>query len=91
MKHRLMIDCILQNVESHKCLEFCFVIRTQGRKSNMEEVQDELAHRLTLGRSAQKKFPAPPRSSNLLAANISYDSTSEEVRTWLEVKGFSTV
>ncbi|KAF7694212.1 hypothetical protein HF521_007965 [Silurus meridionalis] len=29
------------------------------RKSNMEEVQDELVHRLTLGRSAQKKFQAP--------------------------------
>uniref|UniRef100_A0A3B3CPC2 EGFR pathway substrate 8a, signaling adaptor n=1 Tax=Oryzias melastigma TaxID=30732 RepID=A0A3B3CPC2_ORYME len=33
------------------------------RKSNMEEVQDELVHRLTLGRSTQKKFAAPSRSS----------------------------
>ncbi|XP_017349482.1 epidermal growth factor receptor kinase substrate 8a isoform X4 [Ictalurus punctatus] len=62
-----------------------------GRKSNMEEVQDELVHRLTLGRSAQKKFQAPPRSGSLPAANISYDSTPEEVKTWLEVKGFSAV
>ncbi|XP_053506619.1 epidermal growth factor receptor kinase substrate 8a isoform X4 [Ictalurus furcatus] len=61
------------------------------RKSNMEEVQDELVHRLTLGRSAQKKFQAPPRSGSLPAANISYDSTPEEVKTWLEVKGFSAV
>ncbi|XP_058273690.1 epidermal growth factor receptor kinase substrate 8a isoform X1 [Hemibagrus wyckioides] len=61
------------------------------RKSNMEEVQDELVHRLTLGRSAQKKFQAPPRSSTLPTANISYDSTPEEVKTWLEVKGFSAV
>ncbi|XP_067284673.1 epidermal growth factor receptor kinase substrate 8a isoform X3 [Pseudorasbora parva] len=60
------------------------------RKSNMEEVQDELMHRLTLGRSAQKKLPAPARSS-LPAANITYDSTAEEVKAWLEVKGFSAV
>uniref|UniRef100_A0AAQ5YP39 SH3 domain-containing protein n=1 Tax=Amphiprion ocellaris TaxID=80972 RepID=A0AAQ5YP39_AMPOC len=35
------------------------------RKSNMEEVQDELMTRLTLGRSAQKKFQIPSRSSSL--------------------------
>ncbi|XP_072528770.1 epidermal growth factor receptor kinase substrate 8a isoform X3 [Salminus brasiliensis] len=61
------------------------------RKSNMEEVQDELMHRLTLGRSAQKKFQAPPRSTSLPAVNISYDSNPEEVKAWLEAKGFSTV
>ncbi|XP_060745822.1 epidermal growth factor receptor kinase substrate 8a isoform X2 [Tachysurus vachellii] len=61
------------------------------RKSNMEEVQDELVHRLTLGRSAQKKFQAPPRGSTLPTANISYDSTPEAVKSWLEVKGFSAV
>lgn len=64
---------------------------TPGRKSNMEEVQDELVHRLTLGRSAQKKFQAPPRSTTLPTANITYDSTPDEVRAWLEVKGFSAV
>ncbi|XP_060758852.1 epidermal growth factor receptor kinase substrate 8a isoform X3 [Neoarius graeffei] len=61
------------------------------RKSNMEEVQDELVHRLTLGRSAQKKFQAPPRSTSQPTANITYDSTPEEVKAWLEVKGFSAV
>ncbi|XP_067247411.1 epidermal growth factor receptor kinase substrate 8a isoform X7 [Chanodichthys erythropterus] len=61
------------------------------RKSNMEEVQDELMHRLTLGRSAQKKFQAPSRSSSLPAVNITYDSSPEEVKAWLEVKGFSAV
>ncbi|KAF5907935.1 epidermal growth factor receptor kinase substrate 8 isoform X8, partial [Clarias magur] len=61
------------------------------RKSNMEEVQDELVHRLTLGRSAQKKFQAPPRSTSLPTANINYDSTPEEVKVWLEAKGFSPV
>lgn len=61
------------------------------RKSNMEEVQDELMHRLTLGRSAQKKFPAPSRSSSLPAVNITYDSSPEEVKAWLQVKGFSAV
>ncbi|KAM6985216.1 epidermal growth factor receptor kinase substrate 8a [Aplochiton taeniatus] len=61
------------------------------RQSNMEDVQDELMHRLTLGRSAQKKFQVPPRSSSLPAINISYDSTPEEVKSWLEAKGFSTV
>ncbi|XP_049330167.1 epidermal growth factor receptor kinase substrate 8a isoform X3 [Astyanax mexicanus] len=61
------------------------------RKSNMEEVQDELMHRLTLGRSAQKKFQAPPRSASLPAVNITYDSHPDEVRAWLEAKGFSAV
>ncbi|XP_071771882.2 epidermal growth factor receptor kinase substrate 8a isoform X2 [Centroberyx gerrardi] len=61
------------------------------RKSNMEEVQDELMHRLTLGRSAQKKFQAPSRSTSLPSINITYDSTPEDVKAWLEVKGFSPV
>ncbi|XP_073694551.1 epidermal growth factor receptor kinase substrate 8a isoform X13 [Garra rufa] len=61
------------------------------RKSNMEEVQDELMHRLTLGRSAQKKFQAPSRSSSLPAVNITYDSTPDDVKAWLQVKGFSEV
>lgn len=62
-----------------------------GRKSNMEEVQDELMHRLTLGRSAQKKFQAPSHSSSLPAVNITYDSTPDEVKAWLQLKGFSEV
>ncbi|XP_028809600.1 epidermal growth factor receptor kinase substrate 8a isoform X3 [Denticeps clupeoides] len=61
------------------------------RKSNMEEVQDELMHRLTLGRSAQKKFQVTPRSASLSAVNISYDSAPDEVKAWLEAKGFSSV
>ncbi|CAK6982681.1 epidermal growth factor receptor kinase substrate 8a isoform X5 [Scomber scombrus] len=62
------------------------------RKSNMEDVQDELMHRLTLGRSAQKKFPASSRSSNnLQSVSISYDSTADDVKAWLEAKGFSPV
>ncbi|XP_008291988.1 epidermal growth factor receptor kinase substrate 8a [Stegastes partitus] len=61
------------------------------RKSNMEEVQDELMHRLTLGRSAQKKFQIPARSSSLPAVSITYDSSPDQVRTWLEAKGFSPV
>lgn len=64
-----------------------------GRKSNMEEVQDELAHRLTLGRSAQKKIQVPTRSSSgsLPPPGITYDSSPQEVRAWLEAKGFSPV
>ncbi|CAL8386002.1 unnamed protein product [Boreogadus saida] len=62
------------------------------RKSNMEEVQDELMHRLTLGRSTQKKFPvAPARGATGNAVNITYDSAPDDVRAWLELKGFSTV
>ena len=57
----------------------------------MEEVQDELMHRLTLGRSAQKKFQVPTRGSSLPANSISYDSSPEHVRAWLEAKGFSAV
>uniref|UniRef100_A0A3B4DE79 Epidermal growth factor receptor kinase substrate 8-like protein 1 n=1 Tax=Pygocentrus nattereri TaxID=42514 RepID=A0A3B4DE79_PYGNA len=64
---------------------------TNRRKSNMEEVQDELMHRLTLGRSAQKKFQAPARSTSLPAVNITYDSNPEEVKAWLQAKGFSAV
>ncbi|XP_035474680.2 epidermal growth factor receptor kinase substrate 8a isoform X1 [Scophthalmus maximus] len=60
------------------------------RKSNMEEVQDELMHRLTLGRSTQKKFPVPSRSG-LPSVSITYDSSSDDVRTWLDAKGFSPV
>ncbi|XP_024913607.1 epidermal growth factor receptor kinase substrate 8a isoform X2 [Cynoglossus semilaevis] len=59
------------------------------RKSNMEEVQDELLHRLTLGRSTQKKFQVPPRSNPSI--NITYDSAPWEVKSWLEAKGFSPV
>ncbi|XP_015208469.1 epidermal growth factor receptor kinase substrate 8a isoform X9 [Lepisosteus oculatus] len=60
------------------------------RKSHMEEVQDELMHRLTIGRSAQKKYQVP-RSTSLPAANITYDSSPEEVKVWLQAKGFSSV
>ncbi|XP_038152095.1 epidermal growth factor receptor kinase substrate 8a isoform X3 [Cyprinodon tularosa] len=63
------------------------------RKSNMEEVQDELIHRLTLGRSTQKKFQVPSRSNSgsLPAPSITYDSSPDEVKAWLEAKGFSPV
>lgn len=57
----------------------------------MEEVQDELLHRLTLGRSAQKRLPLPPRGARVGVASITYDSAPEEVRSWLEAKGFSSV
>lgn len=62
------------------------------RKSNMEEVQDELMHRLTLGRSAQKKFQGSTRGGSEPPSNsISYDSSPDHVRAWLEAKGFSPV
>lgn len=57
----------------------------------MEEVQDELIHRLTLGRSAQKKFPVPCRGNVPQTVSITYDSTPEDVKNWLETKGFSPV
>uniref|UniRef100_A0AAV2ITF6 Epidermal growth factor receptor kinase substrate 8-like protein 1 n=1 Tax=Knipowitschia caucasica TaxID=637954 RepID=A0AAV2ITF6_KNICA len=66
-------------------------IPANRRKSNMEEVQDELMHRLTLGRSAQKKFPVPCRGNSQQTVNITYDSFPDEVRSWLETKGFSDV
>ncbi|XP_059181664.1 epidermal growth factor receptor kinase substrate 8-like [Centropristis striata] len=64
---------------------------TSRRKSNMEEVQDELMTRLTLGRSANKKLQAATRSSSLPANSITYDSSPDHVRAWLEAKGFSPV
>lgn len=58
----------------------------------MEEVQDELVQRLTLGRSTQKKFQVPTgSSSNFLSLSITYDSPPNDVRAWLEAKGFSRV
>lgn len=58
----------------------------------MEEVQDELVQRLTLGRSTHKKLQVPPESSsNLLSLTITYDSPPNDVRAWLEAKGFSRV
>ncbi|XP_060699198.1 epidermal growth factor receptor kinase substrate 8a isoform X5 [Hemiscyllium ocellatum] len=60
------------------------------RKSHMEEVQDELAHRLTIGRSgAQKKFQV--LRSNSSTVGISFDSSPEEVAEWLRSKGFNAV
>lgn len=60
------------------------------RKSQMEEVQDELFQRLTIGRSAaQKKFHVPRQ--NVPVVNITYDSTPEDVKTWLQSKGFNPV
>ncbi|CAB1413270.1 unnamed protein product [Pleuronectes platessa] len=62
------------------------------RKSNMEDVQDELMHRLTLGRSAQKKFPLPARGGGGGASvSITYDSSPDDVKVWLDAKGFSPV
>ncbi|XP_051781838.1 epidermal growth factor receptor kinase substrate 8 [Erpetoichthys calabaricus] len=61
------------------------------RKSHMEEVQDELMHRLTIGRSAaQKKFQVPCNTSHS-TVNISYDSSPDEVKMWLQSKGFSAM
>lgn len=56
----------------------------------MEDVQDELMHRLTLGRSAQKKLPVPCRGG-LPSVAITYESSPDAVRSWLEAKGFSPV
>ncbi|XP_067415247.1 epidermal growth factor receptor kinase substrate 8 [Emydura macquarii macquarii] len=76
--------CILRDSQRHKQLP------VDRRKSQMEEVQDELIHRLTIGRSAaQKKFHVP--RPNIPVVNITYDSSPEDVKMWLESKGFSPV
>ncbi|MGH0137014.1 UNVERIFIED_CONTAM: hypothetical protein FKN15_033038 [Acipenser sinensis] len=65
-----------------------------GRKSHMEEVQDELMHRLTIGRSgAPKKIQGPQRGSSAggPGVDLSYSSPPEEVKAWLQAKGFSPV
>ncbi|NXN91011.1 EPS8 kinase, partial [Rhinopomastus cyanomelas] len=60
------------------------------RKSQMEEVQDELIHRLTIGRSAaQRKFHVP--RPNVPVVNITYESSPEDVKDWLQSKGFNPV
>ncbi|NXQ19057.1 EPS8 kinase, partial [Peucedramus taeniatus] len=63
-------------------------IPVDRRKSQMEEVQDELVHRLTIGRSAaQRKFHVP--RPNIPVVNITYDSSPEDVKAWLQSKGFN--
>uniref|UniRef100_A0A8I3VWG9 Epidermal growth factor receptor kinase substrate 8 n=1 Tax=Callithrix jacchus TaxID=9483 RepID=A0A8I3VWG9_CALJA len=75
---------IVRDSQRHKQLP------VDRRKSQMEEVQDELIHRLTIGRSAaQKKFHVPRQ--NVPVVNITYDSTPEDVKTWLQSKGFNPV
>ncbi|XP_014646830.1 PREDICTED: epidermal growth factor receptor kinase substrate 8 [Ceratotherium simum simum] len=75
---------IVRDSQRHKQLP------VDRRKSQMEEVQDELIHRLTIGRgAAQKKFPVPRQ--NVPVVNITYDSTPEDVKTWLQSKGFNPV
>ncbi|NXB13230.1 EPS8 kinase, partial [Rhagologus leucostigma] len=65
-------------------------IPVDRRKSQMEEVQDELVHRLTIGRSAaQRKFHVP--RPNIPIVNITYDSSPEDVKAWLQSKGFNPV
>ncbi|NXA87014.1 EPS8 kinase, partial [Melanocharis versteri] len=65
-------------------------IPVDRRKSQMEEVQDELVHRLTVGRSgAQRKFHVP--RPNIPVVNITYDSSPEDVKAWLQSKGFNPV
>lgn len=67
-----------------------FLSLSLGRKSQMEEVQDELVHRLTIGRSAaQRKFHVP--RPNIPVVNITYDSSPEDVKAWLQSKGFNPV
>ncbi|XP_051640395.1 epidermal growth factor receptor kinase substrate 8 isoform X1 [Manacus candei] len=65
-------------------------IPVDRRKSQMEEVQDELVHRLTIGRSAaQRKFHVP--RPNIPVVNITYDSSPDDVKAWLQSKGFNPV
>ncbi|KAM9294074.1 epidermal growth factor receptor kinase substrate 8 [Gastrophryne carolinensis] len=60
------------------------------RKSQMEEVQDELVHRLTIGRgAAHRKFTVPRQNTTL--TNLTYRSSAEEVTSWLQEKGFTAV
>ncbi|XP_056877826.1 epidermal growth factor receptor kinase substrate 8a isoform X2 [Takifugu flavidus] len=61
------------------------------RKSTMEEVQDELIQTLTLGRSTNRKFLGPTPSGSIPTVSITYDSMPDDVRAWLEAKGFSPV
>lgn len=76
-------------VQNRKVILFVEIIFA-GRKSQMEEVQDELVQRLTIGRNAaQRKFTVPRQ--NTTALNISYNSSTEDVKMWLEAKGFSSV
>lgn len=83
-------DEVLEGISRQRSLNMCIPFRHSGRKSQMEEVQDELFQRLTIGRSAaQRKFHVPRQ--NVPVINITYDSTPEEVKTWLQSKGFNPV
>ncbi|KPP68424.1 epidermal growth factor receptor kinase substrate 8-like [Scleropages formosus] len=87
--HTIQVRAPLPQPRYHSDLSVSF--GSTGRKSNMEEVQDELLQRLTLGRSAQKKIQIPPRSSSMPTVSITYNSSADEVKAWLEAKGFSSV
>lgn len=82
-------DEVLEGISWQRSLNMYAPFRHSGRKSQMEEVQDELFQRLTIGRSAQRKFHVPRQ--NVPVINITYDSTPEEVKTWLQSKGFNPV
>lgn len=83
-------DEVVERISRQRSLNMCTPFRRSGRKSQMEEVQDELFQRLTIGRSAaQRKFHVPRQ--NVPVINITYDSTPEEVKTWLQSKGFNPV
>ncbi|KAG8138394.1 hypothetical protein E2320_004293 [Naja naja] len=71
------------------CPRSCPRSGAKGRKSQMEEVQDELIHRLTIGRNAaQKKFQVPRSSAPIV--NINYESSPEDIKVWLQAKGFNS-
>lgn len=87
---RLIRDGVLEGTSHWRCLTMAAPSWCPGRKSQMEEVQDELFQRLTIGRSAaQRKFHVPRQ--NVPVINITYDSSPEEVKTWLQSKGFNPV
>uniref|UniRef100_A0A4W3J5M2 Epidermal growth factor receptor kinase substrate 8-like protein 1 n=1 Tax=Callorhinchus milii TaxID=7868 RepID=A0A4W3J5M2_CALMI len=81
------VERLLARTQTHLYL---YTLCPVGRKSHMEEVQDELVHRLTIGRSAaQKKFQVV--RSNSSTVTVSYESSPEEVTEWLLAKGFNAV
>ncbi|XP_006888542.1 PREDICTED: epidermal growth factor receptor kinase substrate 8 [Elephantulus edwardii] len=75
---------IMRDSQRHKQLP------VDRRKSQMEEVQGELLTRLTIGRSAAQKKTHMPRQ-NVPVVNITYDSTPEDVKAWLQSKRFNPV
>lgn len=63
-----------------------FARNKEHMMNQMDEVNDELLH-LIIGNKAKRTFQVPKPTS--VQVPLGYESNTEDVKSWLEVKGFS--